>query len=342
MSQERSMLNNSREEAFVAEQGPRNCRMNRCIDEVQKEFVKSKDELEESSMIVSPFVPEIHDKPISRKYWLPTLEAYDDSSDPTEHVVAFRVQMVLYKTSNALIYRAFPTTLRGPAWMCYNTDDYYDLKNQIEGLVYRGHLDRYIRKSCEPSPYPKGPVEKQIDVIVSGLTSGGESSLACKAYARAAVEKTLRHERDPEITYRSGEGEYPDHDNASVISTHIANARVKRIMVDTGSSTDILYFDAFQKFGLSDWDLVPMTSTLIRFTRDSISLLGITTLLVTVREEPRSKTLIVLFMMVKLPSTYNAILDLPTLNKLRVIVSTYHLMMKFLTSARVGEARSDP
>ncbi|RWV89951.1 hypothetical protein GW17_00047876 [Ensete ventricosum] len=74
------------------------------------------------------------------------------------------------------------------------------------------------------------------------------------------------------------EEEYMDHDDALVIAMWIANTWDKRIMVDKGSSIDILYFDIFQKLGLSDGDLLPMTSTLTRFTGDSISPLGITSL----------------------------------------------------------------
>ncbi|RRT68489.1 hypothetical protein B296_00010368 [Ensete ventricosum] len=88
--------------------------------------------------------------------------------------------------------------------------------------------------------------------------------------------------------------------------------------------------------------LVPMASTLIGFTGDSISPLGITTLPVIVEEEPRSKMLMISFMVVGLSSAYNAILGCPTLNKLRAVVSTYHRTMKFPTNIGVGEARSDP
>ncbi|RRT62545.1 hypothetical protein B296_00026841 [Ensete ventricosum] len=224
----------------------------------------------------------------------------------------------------------------------HNTEECYDLKNQIEDLNCRGHLSRHVRRSREPSLHPNGPVEKQINVIIGGPTSGGDNPSACKAYAQTTIQKRPRQEPFPEITFRSGEEEYPDHDDALVISTRIANARVKRIMVDTGSSTDILYFDVFQKLGLIDRDLIPMISTLIGFTRDTIAPLGITTLPLTVGEELRTKTVMVSFMVVKVPSAYNAIIDRPTLNRLRATVSTYHRTMKFPTNAGVSKARSDP
>ncbi|RWV98295.1 hypothetical protein GW17_00038865 [Ensete ventricosum] len=113
-------------------------------------------------------------------------------------------------------------------------------------------------------------------------------------------------------------------------------------MIDIGSVVDILYFEAFQKLGLTDQDLTPLTSTLTGFTGDSISPLGTTTLPLTIGKEPCTKTLMVVFVVVDLPLTYNAIIGRPTLNRLRAMVSTFHRSMKFLTNAGVGEAHSDP
>ncbi|RWW18487.1 hypothetical protein GW17_00017519, partial [Ensete ventricosum] len=134
----------------------------------------------------------------------------------------------------------------------------------------------------------------------------GDSSSTKKAYARSAVEKRPRSSQDPEITFGDGDDAYPDHDDALVISARIDNTRVKRIMVDTG-----------------------------RFTGDSISPARIVVLPVTVGEEPRSKTLLVSFIVVALPSADYAIIGKPTLNKLRAVVSTYHRIMKFPTRAGV-------
>ncbi|RWV91820.1 hypothetical protein GW17_00045853, partial [Ensete ventricosum] len=64
-----------------------------------------------------------------------------------------------------------------------------------------------------------------------------------------------------------------------------------RIMIDTGSSTDILYLDAFHKLRMTNRDLVAMTSTLTGFIDDAIIPVGIVTLPVTFNDEPRTKTL---------------------------------------------------
>ncbi|RZR70513.1 hypothetical protein BHM03_00000356 [Ensete ventricosum] len=198
-----------------------------------------------------------------------------------------------------------------------------------------------------------------------------DSSSAKKAYARAEVQKRPKAQRDLEITFKSeneysdhddalvisarianvrqdpeitfkSENEYPDHDDTLVISANIANARVKRIIIDIGSSTGIHYFDVFYKLDMTNRDVTPMTSTLTGFTGDAITPIGIVILPMTFGDEPRTMTLMVPFMVVELPSAYNMIIGRPTLNKLRAIVSTYHRSMKIPNNARAGEVRSDP
>ncbi|RRT75213.1 hypothetical protein B296_00011427 [Ensete ventricosum] len=230
--------------------------VHRRLDEVQKEILKTRGEIGESSKGGSSFTPEIQGKPLPATFRLPTLEPYDGSGDPTEHIAAFNAEMALYDMSDMLMCRAFPTTLRdrlgpGNTIMTRRNAATCNIKSKTSSgadtcwyVCDQSSLPD-SRSPRDSSPQPKGPVEKQIDVIFGGPASGSDSSSARKAYAQFEVGKRPAHYEDLDITFKSGGKEYPCHDDALVISIRIVNAYVKRVMIDTGSSTDILYFDAF-------------------------------------------------------------------------------------------------
>ncbi|XP_065041629.1 uncharacterized protein LOC135675404 [Musa acuminata AAA Group] len=93
--------------------------VNQRLDDVQKEVHGARGELGGDAPRRSLFTPEILEHAVPPSFRIPPLDTYDGSTDPTEHVAAFRARMTLYETSDALTCRAFPTTPRGPALAWY-------------------------------------------------------------------------------------------------------------------------------------------------------------------------------------------------------------------------------
>ena len=87
--------------------------------------------------------------------------------------------------------------------------------------------------------------------------------------------------------------------------------------------------------------LVLTNAPLVGFRGTKVYPLGAITLPVTIRDYPQQITKDVTFLAIDCSFAYNAILGRPTLNSLKAVTSTYHLMIKFLTKYRIGEVYRD-
>ena len=112
-----------------------------------------------------------------------------------------------------------------------------------------------------------------------------------------------------------------------------------RVLVDNGSSADILYYPAFQQMRIDKEQLIPTNAPLVGFEGSRVFPLGSITLSVMVGDYPQQITRDVSFLVVDCSSAYNAILGRLTLNSWKAVTSTYHLMIKFLMEYGVGELR---
>ena len=132
-----------------------------------------------------------------------------------------------------------------------------------------------------------------------------------------------------------------EYDDPMVITAQIGKFTVERIMVDQGSSTDILYKRCFDQLGIPMEDLKDHYGNLIGFTGDQIPAIGKIDLRLTVGDHPRVNSNTVEFIVVQAPSAYNVLLGRPSLNKMRAVISTVHLRMKFPTPHGVGQVRTN-
>ncbi|GAV78916.1 LOW QUALITY PROTEIN: hypothetical protein CFOL_v3_22381, partial [Cephalotus follicularis] len=136
------------------------------------------------------------------------------------------------------------------------------------------------------------------------------------------------------------EGVCLPHDDPVVVTLQVALFTKKRILIDSGSSVDILYKHASDQLRISNDQLKPMKTPLVGFAGEMVHPLGSIDLSVVAGTAPRQTQVEMTFLVVDTPSPYNAIIGRPGLNLMEAIVSTRHLM-KFSTRFGMGEARGD-
>ena len=127
------------------------------------------------------------------------------------------------------------------------------------------------------------------------------------------------------------------HNNALVVSIRVEDYNVHRVLVNNGSSADILYYPTFQQMGIDRAHLIPTNASLVGFGGTKVFPLRAVTLSMRVGDYLQQITMDVTFLVVDCSSAYNGILGRPTMNSWKAATSTYHLMIKFPTKYGIGE-----
>lgn len=126
-----------------------------------------------------------------------------------------------------------------------------------------------------------------------------------------------------------------------MVTLVISNYLAHRILINNGSSADILYLPAFDQMGVGQDKLRPVQMPLVGFNGDRLLPLGVISLSVTTGTGDLQITQMIDFLVVDYPSANNAILGRLALNRLRVVTSTYHLLMCFPTEEGVRKVRGN-
>ncbi|KAK3005822.1 hypothetical protein RJ639_016969 [Escallonia herrerae] len=307
-------------------------------------------------------------------FHMPQCDLYDGTGDSGEHVYQFETNMLLLQVSDAIMCRAFPTTLRKAAHAWFKSLQPRSIYSfgQLSDLFQKHFISSHSRRknsasllnivqekneslACFLGRFNAATLEiDNLDEFVKytaflqGLRPTSKFAFfvnksppgrARKAYAREVCitsqppNKKSKTVPVAAITFSDEDSKdiQTPHDDPLVITVRAGNFDVKRVLIDNGSSAEILFYDAFEKMNIPTDRLQKMDTPLYGFSNHPVTAKGIIALPVAIGTHPAQANFMLDFVVVKVPSAYNAILRRPALNQLQAVVSTYHLKMKFPT-----------
>ncbi|XP_014522212.1 uncharacterized protein LOC106778739 [Vigna radiata var. radiata] len=186
-------------------------------------------------------------------------------------------------------------------------------------------------------PRERDPIVKgKVDTILGGFARGGASSSARKRHLRSLrrVHSVVRNPMsmlDITFTNRDFHAPDPDQDDPMVIAAPIAQYDVSKVLVDQGSSVNILYRTTFRRMEIGEDIIALFNEQIVGFAGERVDTRGYLDLRTRLGSNDDGKELRVRFLLVEANASYNALLGRPCLNAFGTIVSTPHLAMKFLT-----------
>ena len=192
-------------------------------------------------------------------------------------------------------------------------EDYRDLKKQIEELIRKGKLQRFVKKdgpgqtkqnvqtksSEEPRSEDRskdhlGDAIGEIRMINRRPTTKGSFRPLNKAQQRQVnnvhAMRQSKHQRKESscmaFTEEDAQGIKQPYDDPLVIMLMIEGFNTRRILVNNRSSANIIYLSTFQQLKVDPKRFHPFESPLVNFNEDKVYLRGIVPLTVTANLYP--------------------------------------------------------
>ena len=224
----------------------------------------------------------------------------------------------------------------------HDTNDCFNLKKLLDRLAAKGMLEPYVKKSkfkfqrkveSHQEGYDTDP--EVVAMISGGFASGGPTIRGTKESLRSLSQVMIsegKPEPFPEVLI--GEKDRRDlqtpHDDPLVVELKVANLKVRRILIDTGSSTDIISLECLEKLRFKVDSLQPINHPIIGFGGGIIHPVGTVTLPLRIGTKEQPRHMIVKFLVVRELAAYNIILGRPTLNSAKAVIVPHLMLMKFV------------
>lgn len=241
------------------------------------------------------------------------------------------------------------------------TEDCIALRKEISYLLGKGHLKELFGKKknqTQDLERPQDPEKvtqrarspppdaKIINFISGGSDICGTSYSAAKRYAKESkLNKETRPTKNSTLTADrivSFEEEDRDdiqdpHHDGLVVTLYVANHFVRRILVDGGSSVNIIRLETLKKMNIPESEIVSRSIVLVGFSGETKDTIGEIKLPVYIEGVNSLQK----FSVIDSLSCYNIILGRPWIHDMKAVPSTYHQCVKLPTPWGVVKVNSD-
>ncbi|XP_070004807.1 uncharacterized protein [Nicotiana sylvestris] len=235
--------------------------------------------------------------------------------------------------------------------LCDRDDDAMSSRREtvleVLAMSMNGHLREFLsdraknnydhnRDNGEPSKAGEEPPRQTINMIFGGNEINEVTfSVAKKTKVSITHSKSLR-EDDITFTKEDAVELLLPHNDALEISLNMLDFKIIRVLVDPGSSSNIIQWRVLEETKLTEI-IIPPTKLLVGFNLASLTTRG--EILLLMNAEGVMK--MTLFGVVDGDMGYNIILGRPYLHEMKVVPSTYHQLLKFPMPEGIKQLRGD-
>ncbi|XP_057760766.1 uncharacterized protein LOC130981164 [Arachis stenosperma] len=248
----------------------------------------------------------------------------------------------------------------------HQTQDCFDLKDALEQAIREGKLAAFSHLIREPRRRYRDqdeegktrPVKRRqepedrdhgltvINVVTAKNTAPKSRSAHKKdakvlAISSSPVQST---KKSPSISFGPEDQWFSDapENPPMVITARVGTGLVKRILVDTGADSNIMFRNVFDALGLKDADLTTHQHGVIGLGDHFIKPDGVISLPISVGQMQGRRSAMAEFVILRDSTAYNIILGRKTINDFEAIINTKLLVMKFVTDdGSIGTIRGD-
>ncbi|XP_021726853.1 uncharacterized protein LOC110693998 [Chenopodium quinoa] len=233
----------------------------------------------------------------------------------------------------------------------HTTDECVALKKEVAYLLKKGYLKELLsdrskaqgreKESKQGGPLPPPPIVKTICFISGGSEVCGLTYSVAKRHAKESnkdqPDRRGRSKMDIPIMFKERDAVEGHHDSL-VISLPVGNCMIKRILVDNGSSANIIMLDTLKHMNIDEKNIINKSTMLVGFSGETKK----TSEEITLATYAKGVNLQVKFLVIDTLSSYNMILSRPWIHEMKAIPSTYHQVIKFPTRWGIREIKGDP